>query len=277
MSWDQSPKSGNAPGFWASGILAALPEQISNGHLRETSDGRFGHHFEHPADVNTLRNSGAPRERQLDSAFSNLVNYARKNLSYSASGKEGGEALLAGTATSVPCGGIATALKLVFINGLGVPDKEVEYIRITGYLWTGPTYLCFDPKVKGNLRKLETPGQYGNGCIFNEHYYLQCDGKYYDPCLSASYAMRDQSIKLRFSGKDTQFSLGNSKLLVTPDKSTGMLYLPNEPVPGFQGSWAMFALSKKNLEKAMGSQLFKTEMKIRNGTTEFARFVSTLI
>jgi hypothetical protein len=41
-------------------------------------------------DVNALRNSGAPRERLLDGAFSNLVNYAKKNLSYSASGKEGG-------------------------------------------------------------------------------------------------------------------------------------------------------------------------------------------
>jgi hypothetical protein len=29
-----------------------------------------------------------------------------------------------------------------------------------------------------------------------------------------------------------------------------------------------FALSKKNLEKAMDSQLFKTDVNIRNGTTE---------
>jgi hypothetical protein len=230
-----------------------------------------------PVDVNALRDSGAPRERLLDGAFSNLVSYASKNWSYTASGKEGGEALLAGTATKAPCGGIATALKLVFINSLGVPAKEIDYIRVTGYLWTGPTYLCFDPKVKGNLRRLETPGQYGNGCIFNEHYYLQCGGKYYDPCLSVSYAMRDQSIKLRFSGKDTVFSLGDRTLLVTPDKKTAMFYMRNEPVDGFQGSWAMFTLPKKNLEKAMGTQSFQTEMNIRNGTTEFARFVGTLV
>jgi hypothetical protein len=227
-----------------------------------------------PVDVQELRKAGAPLERQLDGAFSNLVSYASKNWQYTASGNTGGDALLAGTANASPCGGIATALRLVFINGLGVPDKDIEYIRITGYVWTGPTYLCFDPRVKGNLRKLDGR-DYGNGCIFNEHYYLKCNNKYYDPCLSTAYTARDQSIKERFGGKNS-IGFGNRRMLVTPDQKTCILYIPGEPVPGFQGAWAMFDTSRKNIEKAMGSQTFKAEMAALNGTTVFAQFVKAL-
>jgi len=227
-----------------------------------------------PVDIAALSKDNAPRERLLDGTFSNLLAYAKKNWSYVASSSAGGEALLDGTANAAPCGGIATALKLVFLNGLNVPVKDIEYIRITGYVWTGPTYLCFDPKVKGNLRRLDKPNEYGLGCIFNEHYYLKCGDKYYDPCLSVTYAARDQSIKEKFA---KQFFLGgNRKILLTNDKKTCMLYMPAEPVAGFQGSWAMFETSKKNIEKALGAQAFKTEMAVRSGDTEFAKYAKTL-
>jgi len=229
-----------------------------------------------PVNVAGLRKEGKALELQLDGAFSNLVNYASKNWQYTASGSTGGQALLDGSAKAAPGGGIATALKLVFINGLGVAEKDIEYIRITGYLLTGPTYLCYDPQMKGNVRKLDGPKDYGNGCVFNEHYYLKCGNKYYDPCLSVAYAMRDQSIKERFGGPKSNFTLGGSRrLLVTANQKTGFLYM-QEPVHGFQGSWVMFDVSKKNIEKAMGSQYFKAEMEAVKGTTSFATFVKSL-
>lgn len=229
-----------------------------------------------PVDIAGLVKLNKTRETLLDGAFANLLSYAKKNWSYTASAQVGGEALLAGTANAAPCGGIATALKLVFVNGLQVPVKEIEYIRVTGYVWTGPTYLCFDPKVTGNLRKLDAPGAYGNGCIFNEHYYLKCGDKYYDPCLSVSYVTRDQSIKEKFGGFNMMTIGTNRRFLVTANQQTCILYMPAEPVPGFQGAWAMFDATKKNIEKALGSQTFRTEMAARNGTTTFAKFVNTL-
>lgn len=227
-----------------------------------------------PVDVASLRADQAPRERLLDGAFTNLLHYAKTHWSYTASSKAGGEALLAGTATAVPCGGIATALKLVFMNGLGVSEDDLEYIRITGYLWTGPQYLCFDPKVRGNLRKIDG-NDYGNGCIFNEHYYLECNGKYYDPCLSTSYPVKNQSIKVQFKPLDT-FPFPQGKMLVTPDHQTCILYMRNETVPGFQGAWVMFDATRKNVEKALGSKDFKAEMAAMQGTSNFAKFVNTL-
>ena len=226
-----------------------------------------------PVDVAALRREGAVRERLLDGAFSNLLHYAKTNWSYTASGNTGGQALLDGTATAAPCGGIATALKLVFINGLGIPEGDIEYVRVTGYLWTGSEYTCFDPKVYGNLRRLDGPRDYRNGCIFNEHYYLKC-GKYYDPCLSVVYPVKDQSIKQ----KDLrQFMIGtNRKLLVTTDRKLCILYMPDEPVPGFKGAWMMFDTSKANIKKALGTPTFNTEMAALHGTTEFAKFVNAL-
>ena len=228
-----------------------------------------------PVDTAALRAEHAPLERLLDGAFTNLLFYAKSNWSYTASGNTGGEALLAGTATSAPCGGIATALKRVFIDGLGVDDTDIEYIRVVGYVWTGPEYTCFDPKVYGNLRKLDGR-EYRNGCIFNEHYYLRCHGKYYDPCLSTTYLTRDQSIKESFRGKGTIMVGANRKMLVTADQKTCILYMPTEPVPGFQGAWAMFEPTKKNVEKAVGSGEFKTEMAAMRGTSQFAQFVNGL-
>lgn len=229
-----------------------------------------------PVNIATL-GAGAPIERKLDAAFSNLLYYAKSNWSYTASSQTGGDALLAGTASSAPCGGIATALKKVFMDGLGVAEKDIEYIRVTGYLWTGPQYLCFDPKVRGNLRRLEVPNGYTNGCIFNEHYYLKCHGKFYDPCLSQAYAMKDQSIKERFNGTRMPLEVGSRrKFMWTADAKTCILYMPEETVPGFNGAYVMFDATKKNVEKAMGTRLFKDEMARQSGNSSFAKFVNTL-
>jgi hypothetical protein len=231
-----------------------------------------------PVDIDALRKANAPLERLLDGAFANLLFYAKTNWSYTASSSGGsGETLLAGTATAAPCGGIANALRLVFMNGLNVPKKDVDYITVSGYLWTGPTYLCFDPKVRGNLRRLDSPNEYNNGCIFKEHYYLKCGGKYYDPCLSVAYAVKDQSIKERFIHANGSLVLGNNRrLLVTANQKTCILYMPQETVPGFQGAWAMFDTSRANIEKAMGSQFFKAEMAAMHGNSSFAQFVKKL-
>lgn len=228
-----------------------------------------------PVNVAELQKANASLESQLNGAFTNFLAYARKNWTYTASGNTGGEHLLNGSATSAPCGGIATALKLLFKQHLNVPEDRIQYIRVTGYVWTGPTYLCFDPQVKGNLRSLDNR-TYNNGCIFNEHYYLYCEGKYYDPCLSTAYDARDQSVKEKFAGKQILSVEATRKLLVTSDQRKCILYMPSESVPGFRGAWCMFDASKKNMEKALGAATFKKEMAARHGQTEFAKFVNTL-
>ncbi len=228
-----------------------------------------------PVDVNALISKGAVRERLLDGAFCNLLHYAKSHWSYTASGSTGGDALLAGTAVAAPCGGIATALKRVFTQGLGVPEGDIEYIRVTGYVWTGPEYLCFDPKVTGNLRRLDQM-DYRNGCVFNEHYYLKCSGRYYDPCLSTTYLRKDQSIKASFSGLRILTIGTNRKMLITEDKHTILLYMPQERVQGFQGAWAMFDATKKQVEKALGTKDYKAEMAALKGATTFAKFVNSL-
>ena len=38
----------------------------------------------------------------------------------------------------------------------------------------------------------------------------------------------------------------------------------------------MFEASKENIEKALGSQVFKTEMAVQGGTTQFAKAVNSL-
>jgi len=231
-----------------------------------------------PVNVLALQAQNAPQERLLDGAFTNLLYYAKTHWNYAASGSTGGQDLLNGTANTAPCGGIATALKLVYINGLGIPEDQIEYIRVTGYLWTGPTYLCFDPKVRGNLRNMNDRN-YANGCIFNEHYYLKAGNKFYDPCLSTAYQVKNQSILEQFSGLKTAI-VGSgpqqSKLMYTNNMQTGVLYMPNESVPGFKGAWMKFAATKANVKAAVGKKDFDIEMKRQGGNNTFAKLYNQL-
>lgn len=122
-----------------------------------------------PVDIAALRAEGASQERILDGAFTNLLHYAKSHWSYVASqaGQKLGERLLDGTLTTATCGNIADALRLVFIKGLGIKETDAHSKDTgSGTVWTSPAYTCFDPKVHGNVRKLD--GQdYNNGCIFS--------------------------------------------------------------------------------------------------------------
>ncbi len=198
-----------------------------------------------PVNIAALKSKGAPPQQLADSVFTNFLYYAKRNWSYIASARAGGEDLLAGRATAVPCGGLAKALKMLYEEDLKIPKTDVEYITIPGYVWTKPEYLCFDPKVQGNVRK---PGDknYRNGCIFNEHYYLRCGTKFYDPCLSSTYAIRDACVE------DKLIVITRGEFLQTTDKQTMFFFCGDEMVPGWQrGAWMMFPTReiKKHIKK----------------------------
>jgi len=187
-----------------------------------------------PNPIAKLKKDGATDQQLADNLFVNFLFYAKRHWHYIASAQAGGEALLAGTATTVPCGGIATALKILLEQDLAIPKTDVEYITISGYVWTKPQYLCFDPTVVGNVR--DANGRdYHNGCVFNEHYYLRCGAKYYDPCLSSNYANRDECVLM----KPTVLFKG--EFMLSPDKQTVLMFRKDEKVNGWQqGAWMKF-------------------------------------
>lgn len=236
--------------------------------------------LQNPIDINALlQRQNLERKLLLDSVFHNFMRYATVHWKYSASSNSGGDDLLNGTATSVPCGGIATALKNVLIQGAVIPAQDIEYIRITGYVWTGWEYSCFDPTVRGNIFTPDD-NSYHHGCIFSEHYYLKCDvNLFYDPCLNRSYFVRDQSVKERIKGpRSYEVGTGTNrrKLLYAERSQMFFLYQRDRVAQGFSGSWLMFPAKKKDLEKALGSDQFKSEIAVRGGTSEFAKLVKTL-
>lgn len=168
----------------------------------------------------------------VGSLFINFMSYAKKHWSYIASAQAGGAALLAGTATQVPCGGIATALKLLIEDKLGLP---VEYITISGYVWTKASYLSFDSKVKGNVTKIESPGIFTEGCLFNEHYFIKCGGKFYDPCLNSIYTDQNQAIRKHYIASEL---ISKGKIMAGENANTLLLFDDKVTVPGWQrGAW----------------------------------------
>lgn len=188
--------------------------------------------FSSPVDIPSLLKKGTAPAACVDSLFTNFMYYAKAHWSYIASATAGGEALLNGSATMVPCGGIATALKMLIEEKLG---QHVNYITISGYVWTKPSFLSFDPKVKGNVYRAQSPGLYNEGCFFNEHYFIQCNNKYYDPCLNSIYNNQTEAIRKRYAVSEI---LSKGSVMSGENNNSLLIFNPNVIVPGWQkGAW----------------------------------------
>lgn len=230
-----------------------------------------------PNDIAALQKAGRSKPDLVDNLFINFLYYAKHHWSYIASSSSGGEHLLNGTATQVPCGGLANALRIMIEEDLGVAKKaDVDFIRITGYVWTKPEFLSFDPKVVGNLR-MPSGRDYRHGCVFNEHYYLRCYAKFYDPCLSTTYTVDKACVKETFAGKSNIGIGTNDRMLVTQDGRQVLIFKGDETVAGWQrGAWVLTPATKKDIETVLGKDYFNKEMKVMGGNSQFAQFVNKL-
>jgi hypothetical protein len=191
--------------------------------------------FSSPIDIPALLAEGAKQKAPadcVDSLFINFMFYAKAHWSYIASARAGGEALLAGTETQVPCGGIANALKILIEEKLHL---HVDYITIPGYVWTEASFLCFDSKVKGNVTKIESPAMFTEGCIFNEHYFLKCGGKFYDPCLNSTYSMQNEAVRKTFTVAEI---IAKGRIMAGEGGNSVLIFDGDVVVPGWQrGAW----------------------------------------
>jgi hypothetical protein len=189
--------------------------------------------FSSPVNIPQLLNRNVkPAAACVDDLFINFMYYAKKNWSYIASASAGGEALLNGTATQVPCGGIATALKYIIEEKL---NQQVDYIRKASYVWTSPRFLCFDPKVRGNVARFESNMLYNEGCLFNEHYFIKCGNKFYDPCLNSIYMTEDQALLKYYNPADI---ITRGKIVRGMDSNSLLIMNENLSPTGWQkGAW----------------------------------------
>jgi hypothetical protein len=218
-----------------------------------------------PNPIAQLMKDKTPNQQLADNLFINFIQYAKKHWQYIASSQSGGDDLLSGKATAVPCGGIAKALRSMLEDDLKIPKTDVEYITISGYVWTKPQYISFDPSVTGNVRDANSR-DYRQGCLFNEHYYLRCLAKFYDPCLSANYANRDECVLM----KPTVLMKG--EFLLSPDKQTVLMFMKAEKVNGWQqGAWMKFPA--KDLRKHVDKIEFEKLCKYSQAFAAFAKTV----
>ena len=179
-------------------------------------------------------------EDLVDSLFTNFMYYAKANWNYIASARAGGEDLLSGEATQVPCGGIATALKILIEELLGL---DVEYITLPGYVWTRADKLCFDRRVRGNVSKATSAQLYNEGCLFNEHYFIKCGDKYYDPCLDSIYERETDAVLKRYAPAEV---ISRGSIMAGLTDETLVVFNPDVVVPGWQrGAWVI--VEEKNV------------------------------
>jgi hypothetical protein len=205
-----------------------------------------------PTDIYKKKEQGVTGAALADEIFSNFLIYAKAHWSYVASAQAGGEDVLSGRAVAFPCGGIANALKIVFQSFFG--DSPTEFIRITGYLITKPTYSCFDAKVTGNVKSAGITDDWDGSCIFNEHYFLKYANQYYDPCMTTKYALQDEVIETRLK------KVGSAPILVSTDLNHPYIYAFNSTknVPGFNGSYVRFRIDSFSSSPEL-LQLFRAQ------------------
>jgi hypothetical protein len=242
-----------------------------------------------PFDAKPRLKNGAQPDSLTDPVFVNFMDYARKRWHYSASRNLPGPdalALLAGTGNIAACQGFAYTLGRVFKDGLGIVQDHVHYPEIKGYFWVAPRYKCFDPLVKGNIRKLHRFRKvYDQGTIFKDHMYLQCYARYYDPTVGRIYGVKDELVHETFPtqwdvstpnnqahGSYIDFADGR-KLLITRDQQTLFLSKDDEAVHGFHRIFLMFEPSEENFKRAFGKLLKKDLQPVNPGDQVLSQFV----
>lgn len=171
--------------------------------------------------------TGKEGAQYADDLFDNFVAYAKSNWTYHASGKENGKVVLETVAKhNINCRGIAHALNLMFRENLKIEAKEQT---INGFFWTNPEFECFDSNVVGCVARAETPSAKNEGCIFNNHYFSKCNGKFYDPCMTAQYDTETELVLVTLKHITEGIKSGPNYdcILVRVDAAT----------PGFSSYW----------------------------------------
>lgn len=192
-----------------------------------------------PTDIFQLRAQGASVQLVVDRLFQNFITYARQHWQYVAKSNFGGDDLLAGRVTSVPCGGIAFAFRNILLAV--VPSPRPTMARINTCFLTRHTCVCFDPLVQGNVRTRS--GVYSGSCIFSEHHFIQWGGLYFDPCMTSVYTTERGLVAENLVGIPR---CSNLQVLVKSGPTRNdHLYLCDENTKpkGFGGSWMMVKIS----------------------------------
>ncbi|CAN5503530.1 hypothetical protein BH10BAC3_BH10BAC3_12220 [soil metagenome] len=188
----------------------------------------------------------------VDHLFENFVKYASANWQYvTQAGSQTADDLLSGTGMkSVACGTLRTAFITLVRNDLqgmaAVADLNQYFISL-------PNLKCFDNNVTGNVANPGSPF-YTLGCHFSAHYFAESEGKFYDPCLSAIYATKEEPIliKTRIVTKSVEGALRYGGV----GRSTVILKRKVGVVPGFGSTWEMFSLFKDNVSKMLSAAEF---------------------
>lgn len=197
-------------------------EEILAGTYKDTAAG-----------VAALRAAGGTSD--VDKLFASFVGYASVHWNYAAqSGKQTAEDLLDGEGTkNVACGTLRSAL-IILLRDM---QLKVNVVDLNDRFLSKPSLSCFDPKVKGNV------GDYGSAifdaaCHFSSHYFLETGGKYYDPCLMATYSNSNGPI-----GHKTSLVLNSGPDWLRKVGSGRSFYIlklvPAKTVPGFGEVWHM--------------------------------------
>ncbi|GDX53270.1 hypothetical protein LBMAG27_23170 [Bacteroidota bacterium] len=116
-----------------------------------------------------------------------------------------------------------------------------------------PNYKCFDTKVVGNMAN---PGStnFNLGCFFSGHFFVECENKFYDPCLSTIYSSKEEPILYKASTINTgavpMYAFGSGKTVIILRQLLGTV------VPGFETTFEVLSPFKDDLKKKLTAQQY---------------------
>ena len=193
----------------------------------------------------------------VDKLFENFIGYAGANWKYAAQqGAQTAEDALDGTGTkTLACATIRKALQIMVRDTLNVPTTNTD---INEYFITRPGLKCFDPTVTGNVGSRGT-GAFNLGCHFSTHYFLNCNGKFYDPCLTSVYGSADGPVMYKtFIVKGPLPSSPSVPPIRKAGTGTSLMFfclIPGRAVPGFGSVWEV--VKPAELKNVLSSNDYK--------------------
>lgn len=182
--------------------------------------------------------------------FGSFVGYASTNWNYAATapfGQKVGDVIDGDGTKEVACGTLREAFKIVLREDCEKKVSDASFARFM----TRRELNCFDPKVKGNVGYFRS-SSFNLGCYFSLHFFIEYDGKFFDPCLMATYATESGPALAHCRDLNPLRLV----LLGTGRDAKILRKLVNRPVPGFDSAYEMIA--PHQLSEALSPEDFKT-------------------
>jgi hypothetical protein len=204
-----------------------------------------------------LKEKGSISDAMLvDHLFDNFMQYISAHWHYHATPPNQNPIdLLGGSgAKTVNCDNLSAVFAALIRD---IDDKLKPAKASKNWFISKPALKNFDAKVTGNMGNPDATS-FNLGCHFSAHYFVNFNGKYYDPCLSTTYNSETGAVFM-----ETRLVPGTNNLRYAGTGNAIILLKPKQKViNGFGGVFEVLSIAKGDPKKRLDKKEYEAASKV---------------